>query len=232
MKNEARAADAGPRSRRERGRPRSFDVNQALAKAMLLFWKKGYEGTSIADLTGALGIEAPSLYAAFGSKSKLFQKALLHYGATYENAVWARFSAATTARKATEAYLTDSAGALSGSIQGVPTGCMAVLSRVDNDAQPELGRFLREARALTFERLRSRYERAVAEGEIPEGVDARSLARFVQDVQSGMSTLARDGVDREELEQVARVAMHGWDGCVTVKSDRSMPPDSVSGQLS
>jgi AcrR family transcriptional regulator len=179
-----------------------------------LFWLKGYDGTSIVDLTDAIGIEAPSLYAAFGSKKELYAAALRHYAENYEGLVWDNFRAAATARDAAMAYLMDSAAALTGSLADVPRGCMVTLSSVDGEA-PELARLLRAARAVVFDRLKARFERAVSEGDLLDSVDVPGLARFVQNIQSGMSILARDGTGREDLELVARIAMLGWDGFVS-----------------
>lgn len=204
-----------PPQRRGRGRPRTFDRDKAVELATLLFWLKGYEGTSIVDLTNAIGIEAPSLYAAFGSKKELFAESLRYYGETYERFVWDNFRAAATARDAVEAYLVDSAAALTGSVADVPRGCMATLSALGGDTTSGLGDLVRSARAVAFDRLEARIATAVATGELAPGVDVPGLARFVQSVQSGMSILARDGADRSHLEAVARIAMTGWDGFVT-----------------
>ena len=199
--------------RRVRGRPRVFDREEALGQATRLFWLKGYDGTSIVDLTDAIGIEAPSLYAAFGSKKELYAAALRYYGENYEGLVWDNFRAAATARDAAKAYLMDSAAALTGSLADAPRGCMATLSSV-GEAHPQLGSLLLAARAVVFDRLKTRFERAVSEGELTDSVDVVGLARFVQNNQSGMSILARDGIGREELERVAKIAMLGWDSFV------------------
>jgi AcrR family transcriptional regulator len=196
---------------RGRGRPRAFDRRAALTQATRLFWSKGYEATSISDLTAAMGIGSPSLYAAFGSKEALYAEALRHYGENYEGLVWGRFLAAPTAREAVSAYLWDSAAALTGCVVDIPNGCMVTLSAVGGEGHPELGELVRSARAVSFERLKSRVERAVSDGEIPAAVDVAAIARFAQTVQSGMSILARDGAGRAELEAVAEVAMLGWD---------------------
>jgi AcrR family transcriptional regulator len=200
-----------PPPRRGRGRPRAFDRDKALGLATLLFWSKGYEGTSIVDLTNAIGIEAPSLYAAFGSKKELFADALRYYGEKYGSFVWDNFNAAATARKAAEAYLFDSAAALTGTVADVPRGCMATLAAVGGDAHPELGDLARSARAVAFDRLKARIASAVVAGELAVSVDVPGLARFVQSVQSGMSILARDGAERSHLETVAKIAMLSWD---------------------
>lgn len=200
---------------RARGRPRAFDREAALARATRLFWEKGYAATSIADLTEAMEIGAPSLYAAFGSKEALYVEALGHYRDTTEDFVWANFLAAPTAREAAKALLMDSAAALTGCLADMPTGCMVTLSAVGSEGNAELGVLVRSARAVGFERLRDRLERGRDEGEIPASVDLDALARFVQTLQNGMSILARDGVGRAELEGVAEVAMLGWDARVT-----------------
>lgn len=200
--------------RRVRGRPRVFDREEALGQATRLFWLKGYDGTSIVDLTDAIGIEAPSLYAAFGSKKELYAAALRYYGENYEGLVWDNFRAAATARDAAKAYLMDSAAALTGAIADTPRGCMATLSSIVGEAHPQLGSLLLAVRAVVFDRLKARFERAVSEGELADSVDVAGLARFVQNNQSGMSILARDGIGRAELEHVAKIAMLGWDSAV------------------
>ncbi|MFI0843757.1 TetR/AcrR family transcriptional regulator [Mesorhizobium sp. IMUNJ 23232] len=196
---------------RSRGRPRSFDREAALAQATRLFWSKGFEATSISDLTEAMGIGAPSLYAAFGSKEALYVEALHHYVASYERFSWARFEAAATVREAVESYLLDSAAALTGSFEDVPHGCMVTLASVCGEGHAELAELVRSERAAPFDRLKTRLSRAVAEGELPASVDIHALACFVQTVQSGMSILARDGTSCAELEAVAQTAMLGWD---------------------
>lgn len=199
---------------RGRGRPRAFDREAALAAATRLFWRKGFEATSIADLTEAMGIGSPSLYAAFGSKEALYSEALQHYGQTYDSVVWGRFYAAATARDAVLAYLHDSAAGLSGARGDFPLGCMVTLSSVDGDEHAALGDEMRSARAGTLDRLEARLAAAVAAGELPAALDLHALARFVQTVQSGMSILARDGASGVDLAAVAEVAMLGWDARV------------------
>jgi AcrR family transcriptional regulator len=196
---------------RGRGRPRAFDRKAALARATNLFWSKGYEATSISDLTEAMGIGSPSLYAAFGSKEALYVEALRHYGDNYQERVWARFFSAATAREAVTALLLDSAASVAGCAADEPRGCMVTLSSVGSEGHPELGKLVRMGRAEAFNRVERRLRQAVAKGEFPESADIRSLARFIQTVLSGMSILARDGASRSQLENVAKVAMLGWD---------------------
>jgi AcrR family transcriptional regulator len=206
-----KGAESPPRGR---GRPRAFDREAALARATRLFWQKGYEATSINDLTEAMGIGAPSLYAAFGSKDALYREALRHYGDNYDAQVWGGFRAAGTAREAVQAYLLDSAAALTGSLGDQPLGCMVTLSTAGCDGASDLGDTMRAARRGGYERLEARLARAVAEGELAASTDIHALARFAQTMQSGMSILARDGAGRDELEDAARIAMLGWDARV------------------
>lgn len=213
QKSDATSGTRAP-SVRGRGRPRAFDREAALAEATRLFWTKGYEATSIADLTSAMGIGAPSLYAAFGSKEALYAEALAHYSRTYDGLVWGGFNAAPTAREAVKALLGYSASALTEAPGGNPLGCMVTLSSVGRDEHPELCDLMQSARAGALDRLEARFQLAVAAGELAADADVRKLARFVQTVQSGMSILARDGATRAELEGVAEVALMGWDARV------------------
>ncbi|NEJ23522.1 TetR family transcriptional regulator [Rhizobium leguminosarum] len=196
---------------RSRGRPRAFDREAALAQATRLFWIKGFEATSISDLTEAMGIGSPSLYAAFGSKEALYAEALRHYRDNNEALVWAGFFSAGTARDAVRSFLMDSAAALTGCVVDIPRGCMVALSSVGSEGHVELGELVRAARAVTLDRLKARLNQAISEGEIPVSTDVHALARFVQTVQNGMSIPARDGATRGELEAVAELAMLGWD---------------------
>lgn len=177
---------------------------------MRLFWEKGYEATSISDLTAAMGIGAPSLYAAFGSKDGLYGAALEHYRETFDEIGWGGFRAAATAREAVAALLLDSAASLTGALCGMPRGCMVTLSMVGDEGHAELGEVVRAARLAGLERLKARLHQGVADGELPPETDVHALARFVQTVQSGMSILARDGATREELEAVAQIAMRSF----------------------
>jgi AcrR family transcriptional regulator len=198
-----------------RGRPRAFDREAALVRAMRLFWVKGYEATSISDLTEVMGVGTTSLYAAFGSKDELYAEALQYYATTFEHLVWRRFREAATVRGAVEAYLYDSATAMTGSDCDLPHGCLATLGTVGSDGHDELAGLMRSTRAVAFDVLRSRLEKAVDEGELPPVLDIAKVCRFLQTVQSGMAIRARDGAERAELQSVAEIAMAGWDGFVS-----------------
>lgn len=193
----------------ERGRPRSFDRDQALARAMEVFWTKGYEGAAISDLTEAMGIAAPSLYAAFGSKERLFAEAVELYGRTEGPEIWGAVENAATAREAFEGYLSATARAFTR--PGKPAGCMVVLSAIHTtNASAGVCEALRLNRVGSQGGLKARLDAAVASGELPAGFDTGAVAAFFVTVQQGMSIQARDGASREALQKVADSAMAAW----------------------
>jgi AcrR family transcriptional regulator len=195
----------------ERGRPRSFDRAAALRRAMEVFWAKGYDGASLSDLTAAMGINSPSLYAAFGSKEALFREAVALYSVTEGTEIWTALPHAPTAREAIERFLRATAEAFTKG--GKPRGCLIVLGALHpTDANANVCQELRRHRAENVAALRDRLERAVREGELPEGVDCQAVATFYATVQQGMSIQARDGAARETLLAVADCAMAAWDG--------------------
>ncbi|WP_035846495.1 TetR/AcrR family transcriptional regulator [Kitasatospora azatica] len=190
-----------------RGRPRSFDREAALAAAMLLFWEKGYEAASIADLTEAMGIRPPSLYAAFGDKRALFDEVVARYGQTY-GAFGARALAEEPTVRAGIARLLREAAA-EYTAPGRPHGCL-VVSAAANCGSPDVREALLVLRKANLEDFEQRIAAAVARGEEPAATDPRALARFTAAVVQGMSQQARDGASREELELIAQTAMAAW----------------------
>jgi AcrR family transcriptional regulator len=193
----------------ERGRPRSFDRKQALSRALDVFWRKGYEGASLSDLTDAMGIASPSLYAAFGSKEALFREAMALYEAVEGPEIFAAVESATTAYAAIEALLLQSARAYTR--RGKPNGCMLVLAALhQTEATDALRRDLARARCHSVDTLQAILERGVARDEVASGADLRAIALFYTAVQQGMSIQARDGARREALESIARAALSAW----------------------
>lgn len=194
----------------ERGRPRSFDRTDALERAMRLFWSRGYSGASLAELTETMGINAPSLYAAFGSKDALFREAVAHYSEHHGVEIWRALEEAPSARESIELFLLATAKAYS--IPGDPPGCLIVLgAQYDLDDGNLAHCELRTHRRQNLQQIADRLARAVAEGELPSGFAIKDAAAFYLSVQTGMSVLARDGADRKTLEAIARGAMLGWD---------------------
>jgi AcrR family transcriptional regulator len=190
------------------GRPREFDTDAALEKAMRLFWAKGYEGTSVADLTGTLGISRPSLYAAFGDKQALFRAALERYAAGPACYVAAALGK-PTAREVTEHLLRGAADLQASSSN--PSGCLTVNGAIasGDEAEP-VRQVLNAHRTAGMALLRRRFEQAKAQHDLPKDSDPAALAGFVGAVVSGMAVLASGGASRKELEQVIRTAMRAW----------------------
>ncbi|MEP9376869.1 TetR/AcrR family transcriptional regulator [Aquabacter sp. CN5-332] len=202
-----------------RGRPRTFDRDAALAAAMEVFWRKGYSATSMTDLCTAMGINAPSLYAAFGSKAALYAEAITYYAEVTTPLIWGQIEAVPTAYAAVESVLMGSAANLPASDN--PAGCMVTLSSVGQEGEARLGALVAETRAQGEQLVAARLTRAVAEGELPASIDVRKIARFFACVQQGMSIQARDGAGREELEAVARAALLAWPALTAADAPRS-----------
>jgi AcrR family transcriptional regulator len=197
-----------------RGRPRTFDKTEALDRAMKVFWEKGYEGSSIADLTAAMGIGSTSLYAAFGAKDDLFRAAVAHYVRTAGADMWAAVAAADTACNAVEGLLMATAAAFTR--LGTPPGCLVALSALQaNDANEVVRAGLVAKRVQSIDDLAQRLALGVETGEIPPTADLPAIARFYITVQQGMSIQARDGADRAALETVARAALTAWEPLIS-----------------
>ncbi|WP_077962280.1 TetR/AcrR family transcriptional regulator [Ensifer adhaerens] len=193
-----------------RGRPRNFSRDEALASAMQLFWDKGYDNTSLSDLTRAMGLNPPSLYAAFGSKAELFIEAVDLYGRTDGAGIWDELETVPTAKAAVHDLLRRTAENFTR--RGEPRGCMVVLSAPQMaGGDPEVCGALKRRRLEKQTALERRFERAVDEGDMPAGVDCAAIAAYVASLQHGMSIGARDGATRETLLAIADCAAGGWD---------------------
>lgn len=191
-----------------RGRPREFDIDKALDAALLLFWRQGYEGTSLAALTEAMRINVPSLYAAFGNKEALFKRVVDRYiqkPASYlPNAL-----KETTARRAAERLL-------KGAIEMVmhpdhPDGCLLVHGALASGPEADsIRRELSLRRAGAESAVRRRLEQAIAEGDLARDTDAAKLARYLITIVWGMSVQAAGGATRAQLKEIAEQAMERW----------------------
>jgi len=194
----------------DRGRPRSFDKDAALARAMEVFWLKGYEGTSMAELTAAMGIASPSLYAAFGSKEELFRQALDYYGTVEGAHIWGHVVQTRTAFEAVETFLMQTARVFTR--RAHPPGCLVVLSALHpGEHSDTVRRELVARRARNVSDLRVQLKKGVETGEIAATADLDAIARYFVTVQQGMSIQARDGASRQHLEQIARAALAAWE---------------------
>jgi AcrR family transcriptional regulator len=190
-----------------RGRPRSFDRDKALERAMHVFWKQGYEATSVNDLTRAMRINPPSLYAAFGDKEHLYLEALERYQRSRLESVTKWLDEEPTAKAAVARLLTEAAGLLVRS--GAPRGSMLVLSAM-NCADASLQSRLAQRRASGRTILKARIDRGAREGELPPGADTAALTDFYMTVFQGMSVQARDGATHKSLLATAQAAMRAW----------------------
>ena len=200
-------------SRNGRGRPRSFDSEKALDRALQVFWKQGYEGTSISDLTAAMNINRPSLYAAFGNKEALFDKVLERYiqgpGSYVTKALLA-----PTAREFVEELLTRSADFFTD--QSHACGCMSLNAGLalnpDNKRVRQLLKKRQAAREVLFVQ---RFKRALAEGDLPAGSDPSELADYVSVIFQGLAVQAAGGATRKDLQKVVGLVLSNWPPRIT-----------------
>jgi AcrR family transcriptional regulator len=190
------------------GRPRAFDTDLALDQAMQLFWRKGFLGTSLSDLTEAMGINRPSLYAAFGNKEALFRRAVDRYfqgPAKYLQDALKK----PTARGVVEHLLHGVVDLVTD--PKLPGTCLWVHGALScgGTSDPLQKEFVRQ-RAQGLADLRARFKRALAEGDLPRGSDDDALARFIQTVNFGLSVQAATGASRKELLRVVATALQAW----------------------
>ena len=193
-----------------KGRPREFDVDEALAAALRVFWSKGYDGASLTDLTEAMGVTRPSLYAAFGNKEALFRKALDLYERE-KLAYVGEALKAPTSRQVVERLLR---GALDMSTSGSePRGCMRVIGSVSCSPEAESIRAdLMERRRSSQRALCDRMQRAKDEGDLPDGTDVDGLCAYVGAILQGMSIQAGSGATKAQLEALVETSLAIWPG--------------------
>ena len=190
------------------GRPRGFNEDKALDRAMHVFWRKGYEGASLNDLTAAMGIQPASLYKAFGNKRALFEKALARYLAgpvafvhDALNEPTALSVAKRLLRREAE-FLTERRSRI---------GCMTIQAALAGGVESEpIRKKLIALRVKGQDALRQRFERAKSEGDLPSDADTADLARFVTAIYQGMTVQAINGASREELLRLSDTALRAW----------------------
>lgn len=193
---------------KQRGRPPAFNHEDALEKALQVFWQRGYEGASMAELTETLGINRPSIYAAFGNKEALFRRALSKYAAG-PVAYIADALSAPTANLVVEKILTQSALFLTDPAN--PSGCMMVLGALSGGKDSELIKQELIAHRKNFEeKLKQRFELAKTQSELAQNVDAASLAKYIATLHQGLSVQAASGAKRDELLSVVELALKSW----------------------
>ena len=190
------------------GRPRTFCTEKALDCAMQVFWRKGYEGASMVDLTTAMGINSPSLYSAYGSKEGLFRAVLERYEARRDKFMEEVF-AAPTAREVASLFLHGVADFAADTGGQNPPGCLLLQSGMtcgDSAIPDELARH----RAVKEKALCERFARAKAEGDLPENIAPAALASYIMAVSNGMCVQAASGASAQDLHAVADMALFSF----------------------
>ncbi|MGY2049285.1 TetR/AcrR family transcriptional regulator [Methylobacterium sp. JK268] len=190
-----------------RGRPRSFDRDLALARVMEVFWEKGYEGAQLTDLTAAIGITAPSFYAAFGAKEAAFREAVDHYVATIGVPPMRALAEAPTVREGLRAMLM---GSIDVALSRQPGGCLLILGVVNClPANAAAREHLLGLRHRTVALIAERFERGIREGELPADFPVAQRAAFYHGIMQAISFQARDGASRADLEALIEPALAG-----------------------
>ncbi|MFO1242781.1 MAG: TetR/AcrR family transcriptional regulator [Rickettsiales bacterium] len=190
------------------GRPRTFDIDEALENALYVFWEKGYEGTSLPDLTEAMGINRPSLYAAFGNKEELFRKALDRYAEKITGFMQEKLSA-PTAYEGVESLLRTMADGHCSKSQ--PRGCLLVQGALScgEEAEP-IKHELAARRAEIEQTLSKRFARARLEGDLPQAINSEDLARYFATLMHGMAVQAASGATPQTMHGIVDVALRAW----------------------
>src|SRR6266513_3291445 len=190
------------------GRPRAFDPDTALERAMHVFWAKGYEGASLSDLTRAMRINRPSLYAAFGNKEELFRKVLDRY----VDGPLAYFGKALAAPKVRDVIeqIFFGAARMAGDPR-FPSGCLMVQGALAvGTAAASVRKEAAGRRVASEVALRRRLQRAKREGDLPKNADPAELAHYVMTVVRGMAVQSAGGANSDQLRRVAPIALRAW----------------------
>ena len=191
-----------------RGRPREFDKEEALAVALRLFWQKGYESTSLTDLTEAMGITRPSLYAAFGNKEALFHKALDRYDAIYMDFMRSALHEPTS-RAVVKRLLEGSAELQTRNDNH--RGCLGINGALACSAEAEpIRQELNRRRKASEAALLSRLEQARMEGDLPQSADCAALSAYVMAVSQGMAVQAKGGAPKARLDSIVEHVVAHW----------------------
>lgn len=192
----------------DRGRPREFELDDALDQAIEVFWRQGYEGTTLGDLTDAMEISRPSLYAAFGDKEGTFKQAVERYAvvdmAYVEDAI-----AEPSAHLVAEHYLRSNVEAIT--TPGRPAGCLSIQGGLSGSREHHrIVAFLNDSRAAGEAKFCARFQRAIDEGDLSSLEDARELAKYLATVTAGLAVQAAGGASRAQLEPIVERALRGF----------------------
>jgi AcrR family transcriptional regulator len=195
------------------GRPRTFDEQEALDRAVETFWRQGYEGTSITDLTTAMGVNKPSLYAVFGGKADLFRRVITRYAEhdmAYARAALEEPTAVLVVRR----FLRDNVVALTR--EDRPAGCLSIQGGLSCSAENTgIAEFLAASRLAGEKALADRFRVAVEQDDLPSDSDPDALARFVMVVSEGHAVHAAAGIGREALQQSADIAERAFEAMIS-----------------
>ena len=205
----------------ERGRPRNFDPDKALDRALEVFWRHGFQAASLADLTAAMDLSKPSLYAAFGDKEALYLKALERYAALQVEQHIAIFDTEPDARRALEKYLRAMAVALTDA--ALPGGCFIVNGMADcgmSATPPAIELALSRAVQAGESRLHKRFMQAQCDAQLPPGASAKDLAAFFTSLLAGLGVLAKSGAKQAKLDGIINAAMGAWPKSPVLKTNQ------------
>ncbi|MDJ0042922.1 TetR/AcrR family transcriptional regulator [Pantoea allii] len=202
---DVKTKNAAARGEKPKGRPRSFNRDRALIRALEIFWRKGFEPASVAELCAAMEINPPSLYAAFGNKAKLFLEAVSYYETVYWKATWERLEEEPDITRAIDKFFLEAADILLS--PSVPCGCMVVLAAINvsqesSDVVEAVSILRQEGKDLFEKRLR----RAVTEKQLPPDTGTAALATVLNTLLEGMSIEAKDGATPESLRETGQYA--------------------------
>ncbi len=195
----------------ERGRPRKFDRDLALDKALMVFWQNGFQGASLSTLTDAMGINKPSLYAAFGDKSSLYRQALQRYSEREGEKHAHAMAQETQARAAIRAFLMSAVRLLTDAHH--PGGCFVVTGTSDcgiKDTPADVRHAVKEALTGFQGFIQQRLEQAQAEGDLPSDTNCAVLSAYFGTLLSGLAVQAKVGVTEEQLIRVVDTSLEAW----------------------
>ena len=193
-------------STRSKGRPREFDREAALVRALDVFWRRGYEPASITELCAAMSINPPSLYSAFGNKAQLFLEAVTYYEKTYWEATWTAMGSDRNLRRGITEFFRDAARILTST--EIPCGCLVVLAGINVSAESEdVIEALKVLRLESKSKFLTRLKSGLKDGSLPPKTDIKALAGALNAVLEGLSIQARDGLSRGDLEAIGIAAV-------------------------